>query len=164
MNETRASDDYLNLLFAQDSLLNSQEFEEHRRKVIERLAGAQQQEKRARRITVIATVGCATLFIALYTLALLTMRSGANLPEWLVILIAMVIILLPVAALLLSSIYFFRYRWEFVRARREARSQALLEMPRQIADLRKELQELRDQLARERRAVEPQPKGTKTIN
>jgi prepilin-type N-terminal cleavage/methylation domain-containing protein/prepilin-type processing-associated H-X9-DG protein len=77
------------------------------------------------------------------------MRSGVNFPEWLVKLLALVIILSPLTALLLGSIYFFRYRWEFIRARREARSQALLEMPRQIAELRKELNELRSQLARE---------------
>jgi prepilin-type N-terminal cleavage/methylation domain-containing protein/prepilin-type processing-associated H-X9-DG protein len=149
MKKSTSSDDYLNLLFAQDSLLNSKEFDEHRRKVIERLAGAQQQEKRARRITVIVAAGCATLFFALYALALVTMRSGVNFPEWLVKLLALVIILSPLTALLLGSIYFFRYRWEFIRARREARSQALLEMPRQIAELRKELNELRSQLARE---------------
>jgi prepilin-type N-terminal cleavage/methylation domain-containing protein/prepilin-type processing-associated H-X9-DG protein len=50
----------------------------------------------------------------------------------------------------LLVLYFFRYRVEFIRARREARSQAMLEMPRQIAELRKELCELRQQLANER--------------
>jgi hypothetical protein len=86
------------------------------------------------------------------------MPSGANVPEWLIYLFALVIILSPLTALLLASIYFFRYRKELVRARQEARSQALLELPRQIADLRKELQELREQLAKERRAA-PQTKG-----
>src|SRR4029077_10859324 len=87
--------------------------------------------------------------VALYAGAILRMRGGGNLPEWLLYLVAIVIILSPLTALLLFSIYLFRYRRELVLARREARSQALLEMPHQLAELRKELRELREQLARE---------------
>jgi len=161
MKDLALSDDYLNLLFAQDSLLGSGEYEEHRRIVIQRLGEAQAREKRARKLAVIASAGCALLFFAVYTAALLLMRNGAKLSEWLVNLIALVVILTPLTALLLCSIYFFRYRLEFVRARKEARSQALLEMPRQIADLRRELQQLREQLANERAFKSPPETGKK---
>jgi prepilin-type N-terminal cleavage/methylation domain len=156
MKNPALSDDYLNLLFAQDSLLGSKEFAEHRRIVIQRLGDAQTREKRARKLAAIASAGCGLLFFAVYAAALLMMRNGTKLAEWLVNLIALVVILTPLTALLLCSIYFFRYRLEFIRARKEARSQALLEMPRQIADLRKELQELRQQLATQR-AQKPAP-------
>jgi prepilin-type N-terminal cleavage/methylation domain-containing protein/prepilin-type processing-associated H-X9-DG protein len=150
MKNTASSDDYLNLLFAQDTFLNSKEFEEHRAKVIQRLSNAAEQEKRARKFTVVASAGCAALFVAFYVGALLRIHSATDAPEWLRNFVALVIILSPLTALLLFSLYLFRYRWEFVRARREARSQARLEIPRQIADLRKELNDLREQLANER--------------
>src|SRR5437762_6900634 len=111
MKNPPSSDDYLNLLFAQDSLLGSKEFAEHRRVVIQRLGDAQARERRARKLTVLASVCCALLFFAVYAAALLMMRNGAKLPEWLVNLIALVVILTPVTALLLCSIYFFRYRF-----------------------------------------------------
>jgi prepilin-type N-terminal cleavage/methylation domain-containing protein/prepilin-type processing-associated H-X9-DG protein len=142
------SDDYLNLLFAQDTFLDSKEFEEHRAKVIQRLSIAAGKEKRARKLTALASACCSALFAAFYIGALMRIHSATNAPEWLRNLVAIVIILSPLTALLLFSIYLFRYRWEFVRARREARSQARLEIPRQIADLRKELNELREQLAK----------------
>ena len=150
MKSSTSSDDYLDLLFAQDTFLNSKEFEEHRARVLARLSNAAAQEKRARKFALIASACCAILFVALYAGAILRMRAGGNLPEWLLYLVALVIILSPLTALLLFSIYLFRYRREFVRARREARSQAMLEMPHQIAELRKELQELRAQLAKDR--------------
>src|SRR6266478_2812362 len=149
MKKSASSDDYLNLLIAQDTFPNSKEFEEHRAKVIQRLSNAAEQEKRARKFTAIASSLCAALFVAFYVGALLRIHSATDAPEWLRNLVALVIILSPLTALLLVSIYLFRYRWEFVRARREARSQARLEIPRQIADLRKELNDLREQLAKE---------------
>jgi prepilin-type N-terminal cleavage/methylation domain-containing protein/prepilin-type processing-associated H-X9-DG protein len=93
---------------------------------------------------------CAALFAAFYIGALLRIHSSTDAPEWLRNFVALVIVLSPLTALLLFSLYLFRYRWEFVRARRDARSQARLEIPRQIADLRKELNDLREQLAKER--------------
>jgi len=152
MKKSAPSDDYLNLLFAQDALLSSKEFEEHRATVIRRLADAAEHEKRARKITLIVSVWCTVLFAAFYIGALMRIHSATNAPEWLRNLVALVIILAPLTILVLSSIYLFRYRWELVRARREARSQAKLEIPRQIADLRKEVDELREQLAKERGA------------
>jgi prepilin-type N-terminal cleavage/methylation domain-containing protein/prepilin-type processing-associated H-X9-DG protein len=161
MKSSTSSDDYLNLLFAQDTLLNSKEFEEHRARVLHRLSNAAAQEKRARKFALIASACCATLFVALYVGAILRMRGGGNLPEWLLYLVAIVIILSPLTALLLFSIYLFRYRREFVRARKEARLQASLEIPRQIADLRKELNELRQQIDNARAAKSPSEKGGK---
>lgn len=163
MKSSTSSEDYINLLFAQDSLLSSQEFEEHRRKVLQRLTNAAKQEKRARKFALVASACCATLFVALYAGAILRMRAGGNLPEWLLYLVALVIILSPLTALLLFSIYLFRYRREFVRARKEARSQALLEMPHQIAELRKELNQLREQLASERAVRESTEKKGFTL-
>jgi prepilin-type N-terminal cleavage/methylation domain-containing protein/prepilin-type processing-associated H-X9-DG protein len=145
-----ASDDYLGLLFAQDTFLDSKQFEEHRAKVIQRLSIAADREKRAGKFTAIASACCAALFVSFYIGALLRIQSATDAPEWLRNFVALVIILSPFTALLLFSVYLFRYRWELVRARREARSQAKLEIPRQIADLRKELDDLREQLAKER--------------
>lgn len=150
MKKSTSCDDYLNLLFAQDSLLSSPEFEQHRAKVIERLNQAAEREKRARKFAGFASVCCAALFFGLYWAALVKMHNGADFPDWLLYILATVIILLPITAVLFLVLYFFRYRVEFIRARREARSQAMLEMPRQIAALRNELNELRQQLAKER--------------
>src|SRR5689334_18596543 len=130
------SDDYLNSLIAQDTFLDSKEFEEHRANILQRLSNAAQREKRARKFTVVLSACCAALFAAFYIGALLRIHSATNAPEWLRNFVALVIILSPLTALLLFSLYFIRYRLEFVRARREARSQARLEIPRQIANLR----------------------------
>ena len=151
MKESTSSDEH-NLLFAQDTFLNSKEFEEHRAKVIQRLSNAAEKEKRARKLTAIVSAGCAALFFAFYAGALSRIHSTTDAPEWLRNFVALVIILSPLTALLLFSVYLFRYRWEFVRAKREARSQARLEIPRQIAELRKELNEMREQLAREKKS------------
>jgi prepilin-type processing-associated H-X9-DG protein/prepilin-type N-terminal cleavage/methylation domain-containing protein len=163
MKSSASSDDYVNLLLAQDSLLNSQEFEEHRRKVLQRLTDAAKQEKSVRKFALIASACCGILFVVLYAGAILRVRASGNLPEWLLYLVALVIILSPLTALLLFSIYLFRYRREFVRARKEARSQALLEMPHQVAELRKELGQLREQLATERAAKESTEKKAFTL-
>src|ERR1051326_4749819 len=164
MKMSKSSDDYLNLLFAQDSLLNSQEFEQHRAKIIERLNRAAERERRARKFTSIASVCCAALFFGIYWAAVVKMHSAA-LPDWLLYLLAAALILAPITALLLLALYFFRYRVEFLRARREARSQAMLEMPRQIADLRKELNDLRQQLVKERsdNAIPGKPEKAFTV-
>ena len=124
------------MLFAQDAFLNSKEFEEHRAKVMQRLSTAAAKEKRARKFTALVAAGCAGLFVAFYVGALSRIHSTTDAPEW----------------LRNFSVYLFRYRWEFVRAKREARSQARLEIPRQIAELRKELNEMREQLAREKKS------------
>jgi prepilin-type N-terminal cleavage/methylation domain-containing protein/prepilin-type processing-associated H-X9-DG protein len=158
-----ASSDELSLLFAQDTFLNSKEFEEHRAKVIQRLSNAAQHEKRARKFTAIASACCAALFAAFYVGALMRIHSATDAPEWLRNFVAMVIILSPLSALILFSLYLFRYRLEFIRARREVRSQARLEIPRQIADLRKELNELREQLTKERAAKDAPEKRDKAF-
>ena len=122
-----------------------------------------EHEKRARKFTLVASGCCAALFTASYIGALMRIHSTTDAPEWLRNLVAVVIILSPLTALLLFSIYLFRYRWEFVRARREARSQARLEIPRQIADLRKELNDVREQLDKERAAKSSSEKGEKAF-
>src|ERR1051325_420298 len=147
MKDSASSDKYLQLLLAQDSFLQSKEFEEHRARVIQRLANAAEREKLARKFTTIASCICGAIFFAVYLGALVKMQSAA-LPDWLLCLLATVIILSPIAGFLFVGWYVFRYRLEFVRARREARSQALLEMPRKVAELRQELLDLREQLTK----------------
>lgn len=161
MKKSASSDDSLNLLLAQDTFLDSKEFEEHRAKVIQRVSTAAEHEKRARKITYIVAAWCTALFAAFYIGALMRIHSTTDAPAWLRNLVALVIILSPLTILILFSIYLFRYRWELVRARREARSQARLEIPRQIAGLRKELDHLRGQLAKERAAKDAAEKGEK---
>src|SRR5689334_6266905 len=102
------SDDYLNLLFAQDTFFDSKEFEEHRATVIQRLSNAAERERRARKFTVVVSACCAALFAAFYIGALLRIHSATNAPEWLRNFVAMVIILSPLTALLLFSLYLFR--------------------------------------------------------
>ncbi len=154
MKDPTPADVQLNLLLAQDSFLNSIEFEEHRRVVLEKLAEAQGRERRARRSVVAGTVGCFMIFIGLYAGALMRMHSTTDMPEWIRTLVALIIILSPLTALVLFLVYFFRYRLEFLKTRQQARHQALLEMPHQIASLRKEIEELRVRLEK--------PPGDKT--
>lgn len=146
MKIAKPADVQLNLLLAQDSFLNSAEFEEHRRMVLERLAVAQRRERRARRSLVAGSVGCFVIFAGLYAGALMRIHSTTELPDWLRNLVALLVILSPLTALVLFTVYFFRYRLGFVRARQQARHQALLEMPHQIACLRKEIEELKTRL------------------
>lgn len=67
-------------------------------------------------------------------------------PNWLLTTLALIFILLPVTALMICSIYFFRYRRGFVRLQKEAYQQTLLALPRQIKELRENLEDLRGQL------------------
>jgi prepilin-type N-terminal cleavage/methylation domain-containing protein len=60
--------------------------------------------------------------------------------------LALLVILVPVTALLLSSIYLFRYRRPLVSLRKEAYEQTLLALPRDIAQLRDQVAHLQTEL------------------
>src|SRR6185503_8820408 len=64
-------------------------------------------------------------------------------PGAFVTVLALLCILSPLTALLLFCLYFFRYRLEFVRARKKAREQTLADLAQQLRELRQELEALK---------------------
>jgi prepilin-type N-terminal cleavage/methylation domain-containing protein len=134
--------------------LRPQTLNDQRRRILERLAAAQSREKRGRRIVVFVCAGCFAILAMFYVATTHELLKTAQWPPWLGTLAALSIILSPVTALLVGLVYLLRHRRELALARREAREQASLELPRQLTQLRQELEELRQQLPRK---PEPAP-------
>ena len=145
MIDPKMPESFVNSLLAEDALLNSEVFDEHRRDLLSRLDKARAREKRARRITLVVCGTCLALTVALFVtdVRMVDLGTAAESPEWVSTLLAMAIFLSPLAALLILSLYIFRYQRELVSARKAAYEQTLLAFPRQISELRKELDELR---------------------
>jgi prepilin-type N-terminal cleavage/methylation domain-containing protein/prepilin-type processing-associated H-X9-DG protein len=141
MKEELLPDDFVSSLLMQDELLRSEKFEPHRRELLERLEAAGQRERKARRGTITAGVAGAAIFAVLIGIAMLPSSQAWSDP--LIYLVATTVILTPVTILILLGIYLFRYRAEVARAKKELRRETLLEIPRQITELRKEIEELR---------------------
>jgi prepilin-type N-terminal cleavage/methylation domain-containing protein/prepilin-type processing-associated H-X9-DG protein len=89
--------------------------------------------------------------IAIFAGASLEIIHVPALPEWMLILLALVVILSAVTAVLIFGLYLLRYRLTLAVARKAAQEQAVLDIPRQINQLREELQQLRKQTPRESR-------------
>jgi prepilin-type N-terminal cleavage/methylation domain-containing protein/prepilin-type processing-associated H-X9-DG protein len=139
------SDEFVESLLAQDSFFASPELAEHRRKVIDRLIEVRKQEKYARRITILVCTACLLIAAAIYGGAAFEIIQISELPYWMPIVLAWIVVLSAVTAALFVSLYLFRYRWTLVMARKAAREQAMLDIPRQIFQLRRELEQLRKQ-------------------
>jgi prepilin-type processing-associated H-X9-DG protein len=143
MNDPEFSKHLTQDLLEQDEFLSSAEFNEHRKKVAQRLARATKTELAARRQLVAAAGGT----VAAIGLAVLGVQYGVQQsvapPEWFLDTVAMVVILSPVGALALAGIYLYRYRLELVRARSLSAKQSLLELSHRIAELRREIIELK---------------------
>src|ERR1051326_5635330 len=148
MNATQLPDDFVESLLAQDSFFASSELAEHRRRVIDRLTEARKKEKRARKFVLIAWGAAIAIVGAVFAGAAYEVTQSSVWPDWVTMVLALVVLLSPLTALLLLGLYLFRYRWELVRARKAAREQALSEIPRQLKELRQELDRLRKQTDR----------------
>jgi len=143
MNERAIAEDLANSLLNQDPFFGSQEFAEHRRAVMQRLAAAAEREKHARQRTVTLTLCCAVFFIAIYAWSVYETTHSVGWPGGFVTVLALLCILSPLTALLLFCLYFFRYRIEFIRARKKAREQTIADFTQQLKELRQELDALR---------------------
>jgi prepilin-type N-terminal cleavage/methylation domain-containing protein/prepilin-type processing-associated H-X9-DG protein len=152
-------DDFVSTLLAQDDFLSSPELVEHRRQVLARLAQARTRERRARRLLFFAWGGCIALVALVFVIAARHVGEASDWPDPLRYSLAMAILLSPVVAALLLGIYLFRYRSELVRAKTAAREQALLDIPRQLNELREQLRELK---AREKKEREQPGAGTES--
>jgi general secretion pathway protein G len=119
---------------------------------MERLTRARQLEQRARRFVWAACSAALITVGAIFAGAAYEVTHAAW-PDWMRMLLAMLFILSPLTALLLTCLYLFRYQLELGRAKRAARDQALNEIPRQISQLRQELEELRRQSGRSNQAL-----------
>ena len=87
-----------------------------------------EREKRARRLTVIASIGCAAFLAMIYGYGVYRMGHTTGSPDALMTVLALLCILSPLTALLLFCIYFFRYRLELVRARKKGCEQSLADL------------------------------------
>jgi prepilin-type N-terminal cleavage/methylation domain-containing protein/prepilin-type processing-associated H-X9-DG protein len=149
MSITRLPDEFVESLLAQDNFFTSPELAQHRRKVIDSLMKARKQEKIARRSTATICGACLLIAAAIFAGAALEIIHVSALPEWMPIVLALVVILSAVTAVLILGLYFLRYRLTLALARKTAQEQAVLDIPRQINQLRDELQQLRKQPANE---------------
>jgi len=139
MNNPLEGTDFVKALLAQDPLLKSQDFKQHRVRLLERLDRAERRERVSRRVTIAFTVLCSAGFALLYGVAIDEIGHSETWPEWLKDLAGVTFLLLPVAVLLVVSLYFFRHRRELQRARTEAQEQALLALQAQVEDLKRRL-------------------------
>jgi hypothetical protein len=87
-------------------------------------------------------------FIAIYAWAVYETTHSHGWPGAFVTVLALLCILSPLTALLLFCLYFFRYRIQFIRARKNAREQAIADFSQQLKELRQEL----DALKKERKS------------
>ena len=138
MNEPN---DFVKALLAQESLFDSPGFARHRENLLERIAQAEQRERRARWITVSVGVGVVLICTALFAAATNAMGNQVTWPDWALWLAALTMLLSPTGAVLLLVLYFVRPRRELHRIRERVHQEALLEMPRQIAELKRRIEE-----------------------
>jgi prepilin-type N-terminal cleavage/methylation domain-containing protein/prepilin-type processing-associated H-X9-DG protein len=152
MSREKLPEDFVTSLLMQEDFFGSKEFEMHRRELLAKLEEAGQREKKARKWTMAAALGCGLFFAVLYALAASLVKHAENLPEGLVVAVALAVILSPVTVLILVGVYFFRYRLVLLRRRKEARDQTLQELPRQLNELRKDIEQLRQQLGEKKQS------------
>src|SRR5580765_541518 len=149
MNTFKLTDEFVESLLAQDNFFASPELAAHRRKVIDRLIEVRNQEKNARRTTIVVCTACLLIAAAIYGGAAFEIIRISELPYWMPIILAWIVVLSAVTAVLFVGLYLFRYRWTLIMARKVAQEQAMLDIPRQIFQLRQELEQLRKQPPRD---------------
>ena len=143
MDEPQQSADFVKRLLAQEPSLDAPTFADQRRLLLARLLSAEQRERRGRRIVIVVVAAAATGFSLLYAAAVGRLGEAASWPDWAKSLGGVSVILLPFLSLLLTVIYFFRHRRELHASRDEAFQATLENLPRQIEELRAELETLR---------------------
>lgn len=129
-------------LLAADPAFNAPELNEQRRKLFERLQAAERKERRGRRLTVIFC-GTSLLITSLLFAAAAKKIDTSDWSDQTKFAAVAAIILFPVFALLILSVYLFSHRRSLRAAKHELERQALADLPRQIAELRRELSKLR---------------------
>src|SRR5258708_3747477 len=142
MNESKLPSEFVKALLAQDVELNSAAFDQQRRQILDRLAEAEKNERRSRKVAMMTCGTCFAILLGLSTWAIVShsYSSPEGWPNWLLTTLALTFILVPVSTLMICSLYFFRYRRGFVRLQKEAYQQTLLALPRQIKELRQNLE------------------------
>jgi prepilin-type processing-associated H-X9-DG protein/prepilin-type N-terminal cleavage/methylation domain-containing protein len=154
MTKFKNSSEFVKALLAQEPILDGSAYAEHRRKLLDRLAGAERRERRGRYISIGAVIIVFVILSALYSVAVLGIAKTESWPDWAKYTLMLFVILLPFSALLLITIYFFRHYRELRQARDHVYRSALLDLPRQIEELRSQVEELRG------RRGSPSPEAT----
>ncbi len=126
-------------LLNQMPALNSDKYKLYRKELDEKLARARNEEKSMRRIVVAAWVGAVLLFTAAGIKGYHAGTPPAQYPEWLVLSLITVVLLVPPVALVLLAFYLFKYRRRVHRAETDAQQAALGELQRQLNELRAQL-------------------------
>ena len=122
--------------------LNSEKYQIYRKELDEKLARARNDEKSMRRIVIGAWSSTALIYAIVVVLCYRFGRSPNQFPTWFVLLLAASVVLVPLAALLLLALYFFKYRRQVNRAQGKAQQAALGELQRQLNELRAQLRPL----------------------
>jgi len=122
--------------------LNSEKYQIYRNELDEKLARARNDEKSMRRIVIGAWSSSALIYTIVVVLCYRFGRSPNQFPNWFVLLLAVSVVLVPLAALLLLALYFFKYRRQVNRAQGKAQQAALGELQRQLNELRAQLRPL----------------------
>ena len=122
--------------------LNSEKYQIYRKELDEKLARARNDEKSMRRIVIGAWSSSALIYTIVVVLCYRFGRSPNQFPDWFVLLLAVSVVLVPLAALLLLALYFFKYRRQVNRAQGKAQQAALGELQRQLNELRAQLRPL----------------------
>ena len=137
MNEIPESQvDFLQALLAQEQLLQTPELEAGRVKLLTRLSRARRRERIARWITLAALAVAVAVFGLLSAVNLNWIGEPALWPEWLRTVAAVCMLLFPLAALLLTTLYLFRHRRELHRAGELVQQAAFAEVLRQVRELK----------------------------
>jgi hypothetical protein len=142
MNEPLTGHEFVKSLLAQDQLVSSTDFAQHRHRVLQRMARARRRERLARWITlsfgVLATAG-----VAFLAAANIEQIPGADQwPERTKDAAATAFFLFPVAVVLLATLYFLHHRRELRNAQFAAHQHAIAELENQLEELRSSPQKL----------------------
>ncbi len=129
-------------LLAADSGFGSTEANEQRQKLFARLEAAERKERRGRKIA----IGFCAASLVITSLLFFVTTQKIDTTAWTdpaKFVAVTAIIMFPVSALLILSVYLFSHRRSLRAARHELERQALADLPKQIAELRRELKDLR---------------------
>lgn len=155
MNEFPGSAEFARQLLAADAGPPPAEVAKERDRLFERLAAAQAKERKSRRFTWAAGGVSLAAAGALYAFAVLTVDYSAW-PEWTRMAAAMGVILFPIFALLIAGIYLLKHRRGLRQTEQELQRLAMAELPRQIAELRRELRGVRQDQGGEAESAPPE--------
>lgn len=131
-----AKNDFLETLLKQGPQLSAAQYAEYRRQLHEKLARFEREEKSMRRIVYVTCGLTGALYLGLFGLA--ANRVG-DLPSVVASALVVGIILLPLFTLFFLMLYFLKYRPRLQDANREDQRALLVELQRQLNELRDKL-------------------------